>query len=133
MEYLIQKSARKSALIRSKKQRYLFDQIDWEQRLILLLGYRGAGKTTILLQQAHASSSQGIYMSLDDFYFETHRLAETVAELYALGYRLFLLDDVGGPYKTTEQIRGFPNAYLALVIPGGQGKRVPLWLFGMLY
>jgi hypothetical protein len=94
MEYLIEKSTRKSGLVQVKKKRYLFDQIDWEQRLILLLGYRGTGKTTILLQQAHASSSQSIYMSLDDFYFETHRLIETVTALYGMGYRLFLLDEV---------------------------------------
>jgi len=94
MEYLIEKSTRKSGLVQVKKKRYLFDQIDWEQRLILLLGYRGTGKTTILLQQAHASPSQSIYMSLDDFYFETHRLIETVTALYRMGYRLFLLDEV---------------------------------------
>ena len=94
MEYLIEKSTRKSRQVQSKKKRYLYDQIDWQQRLILLLGYRGAGKTTILLQQLLASSEQGIYMSLDDFYFETHRLVETVATLYGMGYRLFLLDEV---------------------------------------
>jgi uncharacterized protein len=62
--------------------------------LIILLGYRGAGKTTILLQHLSASSERGIYMSLDDFYFETQRLVETVESLYKMGYRLFLLDEV---------------------------------------
>lgn len=94
MEYLIEKSTQKSEQVVSKKKRYLYEQIDWEQRLIILLGYRGAGKTTILLQHLSASSKRGIYMSLDDFYFETHRLVETVASLYRLGYRLFLLDEV---------------------------------------
>lgn len=94
MEYLIEKSSRKSELVQSKKKRYLYGQIDWEQRLIILLGYRGAGKTTILLQHLPSSSKKGIYMSLDDFYFETHRLVETVVSLYGLGYRLFLLDEV---------------------------------------
>lgn len=94
MDYLVEKSERKSRQVQSKKKRYLFEQIDWQQRLILLLGYRGAGKTTILLQQLHGSSQQGIYMSLDDFYFETHLLVETVAKLYGMGYRLFLLDEV---------------------------------------
>jgi predicted AAA+ superfamily ATPase len=94
MEYLIEKSARKAEQALSKKKRYLFDKIDWEERLILLLGYRGAGKTTILLQHLTASSKQGIYMSLDDFYFETHRLVETVSALYDMGYRLLLLDEI---------------------------------------
>lgn len=94
MEYLIEKSAGKSEQVLSKKKRYLYRQIDWEQRLIILLGYRGAGKTTMLLQHLSSSPNEGIYLSLDDFYFETHRLVETVASLYRLGYRLFLLDEV---------------------------------------
>ena len=51
----------------------------------------------------------------------------------------FLLDDayifeVGGPHKTTEQIKGIPNAYIASgEIKGGSGNKIPLWLFGFLY
>lgn len=41
--------------------------------------------------------------------------------------------EVGGASKTTDQLRGIPNAYLALDIKGGSDRRVPLWLFGMLY
>jgi uncharacterized protein len=51
----------------------------------------------------------------------------------------FTIDDaytfeIGGPSKTTEQIKGIPNAYLAADgIKGGSGKKIPLWLFGFLY
>ena len=53
-------------------------------------------------------------------------------------YGDFLVDDsyvfeVGGASKTNEQIRGVPNAYLALDMEGGNNNRIPLWLFGMLY
>jgi len=94
MENLIGKSERKAKLVQGKKRRYLFEQIDWSQRLSIILGYRGSGKTTILLQHLSSTQQKGIYLSLDDFYFETHRLVETVETLYGLGYRLFLLDEV---------------------------------------
>jgi uncharacterized protein len=94
MEDLIEKSERKTKLVLGKKRRYLYEQIDWEQKLILVLGYRGAGKTTLLLQYLSFAQQKGIYVSLDDFYFETHRLVETVQTLYGMGYRLFLLDEV---------------------------------------
>jgi uncharacterized protein len=94
MENLIEKSERKTKLAKEKKRRYLYGQIDWGQRLIMVLGYRGAGKTTLLLQYLLAAPEKGIYLSLDDLYFETHRLVETVQKLYAMGYRLFLLDEV---------------------------------------
>lgn len=51
----------------------------------------------------------------------------------------FTIDDaitfeIGGPSKTSEQIRGIPNAYIAAdEIKGGTGKKIPLWLFGFLY
>lgn len=44
------------------------------------------------------------------------------------------LFEVGGASKSTEQIAGLPNAYLAVEdIKYGSGQRVPLWLFGFLY
>ncbi len=94
MENLIEKSERKARLFQGKKRRYLYGQIDWGQRLIVVLGYRGSGKTTLMLQYLSSASEKGIYLSLDDFYFETHRLVETVQNLYEMGYRLFLLDEV---------------------------------------
>ncbi len=94
MEDLIEKSERKTKLTLGKKKRYLYEQIDWEQRLIIVLGYRGAGKTTLLLQFLASSRKKGIYVSLDDYYFEAHRLVESIQTLYKMGYRLFLLDEV---------------------------------------
>ena len=41
--------------------------------------------------------------------------------------------EVGGNSKTSKQIQGVPNAYLAIDgIEGGVGNRIPLWLFGFL-
>lgn len=42
--------------------------------------------------------------------------------------------EVGGPSKTTDQIQGVPNAFIAADgIKGGAINRIPLWLFGFLY
>lgn len=94
MDRLIEKSGNKAKQVADKHRRYLFGQIDWEQRLIIVLGYRGVGKTTMLFQYLSSTESKGIYLSLDDFYFETNRLVETVRQLYASGHRRFLLDEV---------------------------------------
>lgn len=94
MENLIQKSIQKSKNEHENKRRYLFDHIDWTQKLVIILGYRGTGKTTLMLQYLSQSNLNGIYLSLDDFFFETHRLIETVQQLYAKGYRLFLFDEI---------------------------------------
>ncbi|MBI4041919.1 MAG: ATP-binding protein [Deltaproteobacteria bacterium] len=42
--------------------------------------------------------------------------------------------EVGGKSKTTSQIKGMEDAYLAIDdIEVGGGSRIPLWLFGFLY
>lgn len=44
------------------------------------------------------------------------------------------LFEVGGTQKTFNQIADLPNSYLAIDgIEVGNGKRIPLWLFGCLY
>lgn len=120
MNYLIEKSERKAKLAQEKKRRYLYGQIDWEQKLNIILGYRGAGKTTLLLQYLSTSPKKGIYLSLDDFYFETHRLVETVQNLYGMGYRLFLLDEVHRYLWWSKDLKQIYDDYdvIQLVVTG---------------
>jgi predicted AAA+ superfamily ATPase len=94
MEILLSKSVKKVASASGKAKRLIFDDIQWNERLILLLGYRGVGKTTLLLQRLQEIGDQGIYFSLDDLYFESNRLVTAVEQCYALGYRTFFMDEV---------------------------------------
>lgn len=42
--------------------------------------------------------------------------------------------EIGGPNKTSKQIKGVPNSYIvADKIKFGTDKTIPLWLFGFLY
>jgi len=94
METLLAKSAKKVVSLNGKVKRLIYDNIQWAERLILLLGYRGVGKTTIMLQRLEKIGEKGIYFSLDDLYFESNRLVTVVEQLYALGYRSFFMDEV---------------------------------------
>ena len=94
MEILLSKSVKKVASASGKAKRLIFDDVQWNERLILLLGYRGVGKTTMLLQRLKEFGDKGIYFSLDDLYFESNRLVTVVEQFYALGFRAFFLDEV---------------------------------------
>lgn len=94
MDKLIQKSERKLKHLSIKHKRSVFKDISWQDRLILLLGHRGTGKTTLMLQHLKSSDDKSIYLSLDDFLFETHRLIEVFETLYEKGYRRFYFDEV---------------------------------------
>ena len=94
MEVLLAKSLKKLASVSEKAKRLIFNDIQWNERLIVLLGYRGVGKTTILLQRLKQCGDKGIYLSLDDLYFESNRLVTVVEQCYGLGFRAFFMDEV---------------------------------------
>ena len=52
------------------KRRYLFDQIDWNEKAIMIIGDRGVGKTTLFTQyakQKYSDIDQWLYISGDYF------------------------------------------------------------------
>ena len=76
-------------------KRFLYDEIDWAHRFVAVLGGRGTGKTTMLLQYlAENYGDHILYASLDDFYFTRHSLWETAERFYLNGGRILLLDEV---------------------------------------
>ena len=67
---------------------YQFPEISLRrERLIVITGQRGTGKTTMLLQRLKESEGKGIYLSLDDIGFEVNRHVTLIEELYSEGYR----------------------------------------------
>ena len=97
MEQLLEKSAALVQRIATEKKRYLYHEINWNNRLIGVKGARGTGKTTLLLQKLKELGllpKQGTYWSLDDFYFTTHSLVETAEEFFKKGGQYLFLDEV---------------------------------------
>ena len=77
--------------------RYLYSQIEWQERLIGIKGARGVGKTTMLLQHiklAFPDTSKAFYVSLDHIWFSTHSLMELTEYLYTHGVTHLFLDEV---------------------------------------
>ncbi len=78
--------------------RYLYSDFNIGNRLTGLIGPRGTGKTTLLLQFIKNNFSGGkdcIYVSMDNILFSSNPLTEFVNELYEHhGIRNFFLDEV---------------------------------------
>jgi len=76
-------------------KRYLFDEMDFDVRLIIVKGCRGVGKTTLLKQYVKGlDPANVIYLSLDHFLFASHRMYEVVEAFYDAGVRYVVLDEV---------------------------------------
>lgn len=76
--------------------RYLHEKINWQNRLIAILGARGTGKTTLILQHIKMSDepNTSLYVTADDFYFTTHRLFELAKEFYQNGGKKLYIDEI---------------------------------------
>ncbi|HSV88723.1 MAG TPA: AAA family ATPase, partial [Bacteroidales bacterium] len=57
-------------------KRYLYEKVSWDNRLIGIIGARGVGKTTMILQhiKENLDSKKALYVSADDMYFGENRL-----------------------------------------------------------
>ncbi len=78
-------------------KRHLYSTIRWSDRLIGIKGARGTGKTTLTLQwlkEHNLPVNKAAYFSLDDLYFTTNGLKETVSRFYKQGGQILVLDEV---------------------------------------
>lgn len=76
--------------------RYMAQRIDWDSRLIGIVGPRGVGKSTMLLQRLKANRNVGnwLYVSADHTYFSNHGLADLADDFVKEGGTYLYIDEV---------------------------------------
>ncbi len=76
--------------------RYIFADINWNNRLIGLTGSRGVGKTTLLLQQIklNHSTNDTLYVNAEDFYFADNRLIDLADTFVKHGGKFLFIDEI---------------------------------------
>ena len=76
--------------------RSFHETINWDNRLIGLLGPKGVGKSTLLLQHIKKTHDIGesLYVQADDFYFTTHRLFDLAYDFFAHGGKYLYIDEI---------------------------------------
>jgi len=96
MEALFEYSNRLIADVDSRFTRYLYDQINWDSRLIGLVGPRGVGKTTLVLQHIknNLDHAHTLYVTAEDFYFAKNRLLDAASDFVKLGGTHLIIDEI---------------------------------------
>lgn len=100
-------------------KRFLFGEIAWKNRLIGIKGARGTGKTTLCLQwlkQQKLPANKAAYFSLDDLYFTTHNLKETIIQFHKQGGKIIVLDEVHKYKNWSIEIKNLNDIYADLKI-----------------
>lgn len=76
--------------------RYMHDEINWENRMIGLVGPRGVGKTTLILQyiKKNLPVADTLYVTAEDFYFADHRLLDLADDFVKHGGKYLFIDEI---------------------------------------
>jgi len=80
-----------------KYKRYLYSELDFDNKMIAIFGARGVGKTTLLfqyLEELENNDKKSLYISMDYPFLTGADLIEIVEEFVNTGGEYLLLDEI---------------------------------------
>lgn len=91
-------------------KRYLYENVSWESRMVGIIGARGVGKTTMILQhiKENLDSKIALYVSADDMYFSENRLFDLADNFYKNAGEYLFIDEI---HKYTDWSHELKNIY----------------------
>lgn len=115
IEFITQTYHRLIEELSVKTHRYLFKDFKINNRLTGLIGPRGVGKTTLLLQYIKEylyQDGKAFYFSADNMYLNQHSLLQFVTTLYQNeGYRYFFIDEIHKYLNWNQELKNLYDAF----------------------
>lgn len=114
MDILLRTYKKQLTGISTRLHRFLFSEIDWTQPLIAIMGPRGVGKTTLMLQRIKEDDPSGeksLYVTLDNLWFADNSLIDLAEEMLKKGVTNLYLDEVHRLPGWERQIKNLHDSY----------------------
>lgn len=122
MEQLFEYFRRKHREVPTDLIRYKYNEIGWEGRAFGLVGPRGVGKSTMLLQyiKQNLNVTDTLYVSADQLYFASHTLIDLADSFYKMGGKHLFIDEIHKYDGWSAEVKQIFDSYsdLQLVISG---------------
>jgi len=94
--------------------RFLKEKIHWNHRLIGIIGGRGTGKTTLLLQhlaEQDQDDQRHLYVSADHIQVQATGLYEIAASFFRLGGKTILIDEIHKYATWQQEVKNLYDAF----------------------
>ena len=102
LQPLFELQTKQLAVVELARRRYLYDKINWSGRLNMITGFRGVGKTTIILQYLQKNFTgkrQSLYLSADNVLIQEKGLFQIAWDF----------EKMGGQWLAIDEVHKFPN------------------------
>lgn len=100
--------------------RYLYPEFQLRNRLTGLVGPRGVGKTTLLLQYIKnnlVKDKNAFYFSADSIYFQSSNLLQFISDLYQKeGYKFIFIDEIHKYHGWDQELKNVYDSFPSLKI-----------------
>ena len=142
MEHLFENFKRRLSATPTDLVRYKYNQIAWQGHALGLVGPRGVGKSTMLLQhiKQHLDINDTLYVSADDLYFSSHTLVDLADRFYKMGGKHLFIDEIHKYEGWSMEVKQIYDSYpdMQLIISGSSilditkgmadlSRRVPIY------
>ena len=142
MEHLFENFKRRLSATPTDLVRYKYNQIAWQGHALGLVGPRGVGKSTMLLQhiKQHLDINDTLYVSADDLYFSSHTLVDLADRFYKMGGKHLFVDEIHKYEGWSMEVKQIYDSYpdMQLIISGSSilditkgmadlSRRVPIY------
>ena len=102
--------------------RYKYDRIRWDGRAFGIVGPRGVGKSTMILQhiKLNLDTADTLYVSADHIYFSEHSLVDLADYFVKMGGKHLFIDEIHKYEGWSREIKQIYDSYddLQIVISG---------------
>lgn len=93
--------------------RDIHDSIDWNDPLIAIMGSRGVGKTTLVLQhiKLHEDTDKTLFVYADDVWFSAHSLFDLAEIFYKEGGKALYIDEIHKYANWSQEIKNISDSF----------------------
>ncbi len=93
--------------------RDIHDSIDWNDPLIAIMGARGVGKTTLVLQhiKLHEDINKTLFVYADDMWFSAHTLFSLAETFYKDGGKALYIDEIHKYTNWSAEIKNISDSF----------------------